>query len=459
MPERGMPAAEASQRINVREEQIKLHAKTRKAVQGRFLDVDADFQPPDFPKSKEDVKFLDEALGENFIFAELSSKERSLLIKALQKQECTKGEVIIKQGDVGDFFYICETGSVNFVADGKDVGSCGTGGSFGELSLLYDSPRAATCVAGTACKLWKVDQNTFKMLLARTNMAHESSVSETLGKIDLFKGLDKAVISKFASVLTTLTFAEGEAIVQKGEQGDVFYIINEGQVRVHDIGLGDASYADQVLKHGDWFGERALMTGEPRAANVTAMTETQAFAVDRKTFETTIGPLESVLGNEAKKTYIKSVPIFAESKLLQVEFDHLESLMVEKRYKKGAKLAEAGKPGHQYLWIVKEGKLMITNSEGKIFFLGSAGYYGDKAVRHKDSKASYVSEDTCVCEEDTICWILKRRDIESVIGDVKRLGKPIPFVPATRDNSVAFKDIDKHRILGMGKSSFSFFRF
>jgi CRP-like cAMP-binding protein len=201
------------------------------------------------------------------------------------------------------------------------------------------------------------------------------------------------------------------------------------------------------------------MTGEPRAANVTAMTETQAFAVDRKTFETTIGPLESVLGNEAKKTYIKSVPIFAESKLLQVEFDHLESLMVEKRYKKGAKLAEAGKPGHQYLWIVKEGKLMITNSEGKIFFLGSAGYYGDKAVRHKDSKASYVSEDTCVCEEDTICWILKRRDIESVIGDVKRLGKPIPFVPATRDNSVAFKDIDKHRILGMGKSSFSFFRF
>jgi cAMP-dependent protein kinase regulator len=458
-PERGLPAADASQRINVREEQIKLHAKTRKAVQGRFLDVDADFQPPDYPKSKEDVKFLDEALGENFIFAELSSKERSMLIKALQKQECTEGEVIIKQGDVGDFFYICETGSVNFVADGKDVGACSTGGSFGELSLLYDSPRAATCVAGTACKLWKVDQNTFKMLLARTNMDHESSVSETLAKIDLFKGLDKAVISKFASVLSTLTFAEGEAIVQKGEQGDVFYIINEGQVRVHDIGLGDASYADQVLKHGDWFGERALMTGEPRAANVTAMTETQAFAVDRKTFETTMGTLESVLGNEAKKRFIKSIPIFAESKLLQVEYDHLESVMVEKRYKKGAKLAEAGKPGHQYLWIVKEGKLMVTNSDGKIFFLGSAGYFGDKAVRHKDSKANYVSEDTCVCEEDTICWILKRRDIESVIGNVQRLGKPIPFVPATIDNSVDFKDIDKHRILGMGKSSFSLFRF
>eukprot|EP00980_Cylindrotheca_fusiformis_P029538 scaffold23501_cov171-Cylindrotheca_fusiformis.AAC.1 len=182
------------------------------------------------------------------------------------------------------------------------------------------------------------------------------------------------------------------------------------------------------------------------------MTETQAFAVDRKTFENTIGPLESVLGNEAKKTYIKSVPIFAESKLLQIEYDHLQTLMVENKYEKGTKLAEAGKPGHQYLWIVKEGKLMVTNSEGKIFFLGSGDYFGDKAVRHKYEKEDFVSEDTCVCEEDTICWILKRKDIEEVIGDLKRLGKPIPFVPATRDSSVDLKDIKKHQMLGMGRS-------
>jgi CRP-like cAMP-binding protein len=449
-----MLSKDTSSRIVNREEQIKLHAKNRKAVQGRYVEVDVNFNPPDYPKAKEDIKFLDEALGENFIFAELSSNERALLIKALQKQECSEGEVLIKQGDVGDFFYICESGTVNFVADGKAVGSCGKGGSFGELSLLYDSPRAATCVAGSACKLWKVDQKTFKMLLAQTGMAQEGTVAETLARIDLFKGLDKGVISKFASVLSTVTFAGGEPIVQKGEQGDIFYIINEGQVRVHDIGLGDASYADQVLQHGDWFGERALMTGEPRVANVTAMTDTIAFAVDRKTFETTMGPLESVLGNEAKKRFVESVPIFAKSQLLQVEYDHLESLMIEKKYEKGTKLAEAGKSGHQYLWIVKEGKLMVTNSEGKIFFLGSGDYFGDKAVRHKDNKENFVSEDTCVCEEDTTCWILKRRDIEKVIGDLKRLGKPIPFVPTARDNSVDFKDIEKHRMLGMGRSNF-----
>ena len=125
--------------------------------------------------------------------------------------------------------------------------------------------------------------------------------------------------------------------------------------------------------------------------------------------------------------------------------------MIEKKYSKGERLTEAGKPGDQNLWIVKEGKLMVTSSEGKIFFLGSGDYFGDGGVLNKDEKGEYVGTETCVCEEESVCWILKRRDIESVIGDIRRLGKPIPFVPAARDSSVQLKDVKKHRMLGMGK--------
>jgi cAMP-dependent protein kinase regulator len=455
---RGIPAGkDASSRIFNREQQIQMHTKeknARKAVRGRFLDFDSEFKAPNYPKTKDDVKFLDEALGENFVFSDLTNTERDLLIKAMQKQEAQEGEIIIKQGDVGDFFYILEKGSINFVADGKDVGSCGKGGSFGELSLLYDSPRAATCVASTDAKLWKVDQGTFRHLLARTAKEQEGSIVDVLAKVPLLKDMDRGTVSKFATVLTTVKFGEGEAIVKKGEEGDIFYIINEGQVRVHDIGLGDASYADQILKHGDWFGERALMTGEPRAANVTAMTEVQAFAVDRVTFESTIGSLESILGNESKKRFIKSVPIFAKSELLGIEYDHLVSMVKEKKYKKGTKLMEAGQPGQQNLFIVKEGKLLITSADGKIFVLGGGGYFGDKAVKEK---GDFISEETCVCDEDTVAWVLQRSDIESVIGDVRRLGKSLPFTPSTLNTSIALKDIKKHRILGMGTFTLSSF--
>lgn len=439
-------------RIQNREQQIKLQAKAagknRAAVRGRIMEFDGDFAPPEYPKTKSDADFLDKALGSNFIFSDLTVKERELLINAMQKQECNESEIIITQGDVGDFFYICEKGTVNFVADGNAVGSCGMGGSFGELALLYDSPRAATCIAGSDCVLWKVDQGTFRHLLARTAKNDDETIAEVLSKIDLFKDLDSTTISKFADVLYSVKFAEGEKIVKKGDVGDIFYIINDGQVRVHDIGLGDASYADQILKKGDWFGERALMTGEPRAANVTAMTEVHAFACDRESFVRSIGSLEDILGQASKKRFIKSVPIFAKSELLPIEYDRLVSMLKVRKYGKGQKLAEAGKVGdNPSLWIVKEGKLMITNKDGNIFFLGSGDYFGDTAVQ---AKGEYVSAETCIVEEDTVCWRLKKSDIEVVIGDVQRLGKPIPFTPKHFDTSITIKDVKQIKMLGMG---------
>jgi len=339
-------------------------------------------------------------------------------------------------------------GKINFVADGKDVGSCGKGASFGELALLYDCPRAATCIAGEDSVLWKVDQGTFRHLLARTSKEQQGGIVDTLAKIPLFQDMDRSLIARFSSVLTNVTFAAGEDVVKKGDVGDVFYIINDGQVRVHDIGLGDASYEDQILRAGDWFGERALMTGEPRAANVTAMVETHAFAVDRETFETTIGSLESILGVESKKRFIRSVPIFQKSELLSIEYEHLVAMIEEKTYPKGTQLMEAGKNAQENLYIVKDGKLMVTSSSGSIFFLGSGDYFGDKAVK---AKGEYISDETCICEDDTTCWVLNRNDILDVIGDLNRLGASIPFVSSSLNTEISLKDVKRHRLLGMGK--------
>ena len=439
---------ESSLAISNRENHIKMRGQQREAVMGRILDFDGDFTPPVYPKTERDTKFLDGVLGENFIFSDLSRKQRKMLIQAMQKQAARKGETIITQGDVGDFFYILEVGKINFVADGKDVGSCGRGASFGELALLYDCPRAATCIAGEDSVLWKVDQVTFRHLLARTSKEQQGGIVDTLAKIPLFQDMDRGLIARFSSVLTNVTFAAGEVVVKKGDVGDVFYIINDGQVRVHDIGLGDASYDDQILKAGDWFGERALMTGEPRAANVTAMVETHAFAVDRETFETTIGSLESILGVESKKRFIRSVPIFQKSELLSIEYEHLVAMIEEKKYPKGTQLMEAGKNAQENLYIVKDGKLMVTSSSGSIFFLGSGDYFGDKAVK---ARGEYTSDETCICEDDTTCWVLSRNDIQDVIGDLNRLGASIPFVSSSLNTEITLKDVKRHRLLGMGK--------
>jgi cAMP-dependent protein kinase regulator len=445
----------ASGRIQEREEKIKqnLIAKKvndRNAITARPLDFDAEYEPPKYPKTDANYKFLDAALGENFIFSDLSPKGRIMLIDAMQQEVAKEGDVIIKQGDVGDYFYILESGTLTYVVDGNNVGTCSPGGSFGELALLYDAPRAATCMASTAVvKLWKVDQTTFRHLIAKQAKGEQSDIVDLVAKIPLLQDMDSGLVSKFAQVLTTVKFNEGELIVKKGDVGEVFYILNQGQVEVSDIGLGSSRFVNQTLKPGDWFGERALMTGEPRVANVTALTDVVAFACDRETFETSLGPLESILGQESKKRFLKGVPIFANSSLLDIEYKLLMDGMTEEKYPKDHKLAEVGKIAPQKLYVVKEGKVNVNNKEGKIFSLVKGDYFGAEAVK---GEPGALGEFNCFCDEDTVCYVLNREMIVEVIGDIKRLGEPVPFVSSTINTSIQLKDVKRHRMLGMGKS-------
>ena len=87
--ERGLGAKEESSKISQREQQVKLHTQDRKAVQGRILEFDNEFTAPNYPKSSADETFLTSALGQNFIFSDISKKERKMLIKAFQKDEST----------------------------------------------------------------------------------------------------------------------------------------------------------------------------------------------------------------------------------------------------------------------------------------------------------------------------------------------------------------------------------
>ena len=84
-----------------------------------------------------------------------------------------KGDNIINQGEQGDNFYVVEEGTFNiFVTrDGieKLVATRATGESFGELALMYNSPRSATVKAMTNCKVWAVERYMFRKILIRVS--------------------------------------------------------------------------------------------------------------------------------------------------------------------------------------------------------------------------------------------------------------------------------------------------
>ena len=105
------------------------------------------------------------------ILSTMDEYEISVVSEALRRCVFREGEYIIRQGEVGDVFYIIEEGEA--VAFGsKDHGKASIpemnyskGNYFGELSLLRDQPRAANVKAKTDVKLLALDRNSFKRVL------------------------------------------------------------------------------------------------------------------------------------------------------------------------------------------------------------------------------------------------------------------------------------------------------
>jgi cAMP-dependent protein kinase regulator len=110
------------------------------------------------PKDYATMQALSKAIQSNLLFSHLDDSEKSDIFDAMQPFNYKAGETIIQQGEEGDFFYIIDQGEVEVYVNNKCVTAISDGGSFGELALIYGTPRAATIKAKSECKLWAIDR-------------------------------------------------------------------------------------------------------------------------------------------------------------------------------------------------------------------------------------------------------------------------------------------------------------
>lgn len=106
-------------------------------------------------------------LEEVSLLSTLTPYERSKIADALETIKYTPGTQIIREGDIGDKFYILESGTAEAVKRGvqQPLKSYQKGDYFGELALLDDKPRAATVQAKTDVKVATLSKDGFQRLL------------------------------------------------------------------------------------------------------------------------------------------------------------------------------------------------------------------------------------------------------------------------------------------------------
>jgi putative ABC transport system ATP-binding protein len=110
------------------------------------------------------------------------------------------------------------------------------------------------------------------------------AICEFLKTVDVFQGLTPTDLTYVAESMTKRRHAAGDVIIRQGEAGEEFFLVARGQV---SVARSDGTSPERVaatLGRGDFFGERALITGEPRNATVRALDEVETYVLGKESF-------------------------------------------------------------------------------------------------------------------------------------------------------------------------------
>ena len=140
-------------------------------------------------------------------------------------------------------------------------------------------------------------------------------MQKLIANIPFLQELSLADLDDVLSKAKLFTFEAGSIIMREGRKGRTFYIIADGEVEIcqrtqYDPMATADSYLGSVINRlgpGDYFGERALITGEPRAASIRAAETATCLVFDRDDF-----PASSVLSGRTRNNVVEGLEGFNE---------------------------------------------------------------------------------------------------------------------------------------------------
>ncbi|KAJ1669661.1 hypothetical protein GGF38_002084 [Coemansia sp. RSA 25] len=265
--------------------------------------TEAEYKKKFIPKTEGQKQRIDSALDSNFLFRDLDEDSHRDVVDAMEEKRVGRGQSVIVQGGVGDYFYIVERGTFDIHMRKGDemvlVATASDGGSFGELALMYNAPRAATVTATSDATVWALDRITFRSLLMERTSRKRRLYERFLETVPLLKSLEAYERQKIADALESVAYSDGETIVEQGEPGSDFYLIEQGAIRVYKTDEDGVRREYPSLAQGGYFGELALLDDQPRQATLVSSGRTKCARMSKDAFDRLLGPVINIIRREA----------------------------------------------------------------------------------------------------------------------------------------------------------------
>lgn len=267
-------------------------------------DEDDDTEKVVYPKSDVQRQRLGEAVRNILLFRSLDLQQMQEVLDAMFERKVQPGDIVIRQGDDGDNFYVIDTGVYNIYVNtdqekDKLVGKYDNAGSFGELALMYNMPRAATIEAASDGSLWAMNRQTFRRIVLKSAFKKRKEYETLLEGVPMLQTLEAYERMNLCDALMPKSYNDGDLIIKQGDDADGMYFVEDGTVRItmtkETDGDKEVEMEVTCLKKGQYFGELGLVTQKPRAASAYAVGIVRLAFLDVAAFERLLGPCMDIM--------------------------------------------------------------------------------------------------------------------------------------------------------------------
>ena len=173
----------------------------------------------------------------------------------------------------------------------------GPGDYFGELSLLYHTPRRGTIKTVTDVKAYVLNRTNYKKILKNAKNESMTKKINIFKKVPIFQTLTDEEYEKLEKISKEAIYYKGETIFKQNEFCNTMLIIEKGKcIGTQTVEEGIIPEKTRDYKEGDIIGEESLLRAEKQNENIIVETDIVKFiCIDRFSFRSNFGSLEQIL--------------------------------------------------------------------------------------------------------------------------------------------------------------------
>src|SRR5437762_1607680 len=238
-----------------------------------------------------------EILRRSSVFRFLADEHFAAIEPLLEGEHYEFGDVIVKQDDPADAFYVLTRGrarALKIKPGGEEIplGVLKPGDSFGEAALSEGGARNATVRCSTAVDVLRLDRDDFTELVRRVpdlkqyveTTGRDRALQSFLYQFSNFGRLPTPVLRAMIDRLKPVTIVKGNLIIREGDDAGPLYIMQKGRARAF-AGIDGQTRNLAFYREGDFFGELSVLNGSPRATSVEAFTDCQLLSLEPKSVQ------------------------------------------------------------------------------------------------------------------------------------------------------------------------------